>query len=157
MTKETLLKYEGFIDNEFLTEYVNFINSVSTDSTAFEKHHVIPACWYRLRFNLTMATARNVANRDPVQHIVKLSLAQHTEAHRLLSLCTTGKLKESLDFAYTKMQQYGFDGTEPAKDRYARRKAVHSIAKTLRQQSNYKKTWDQCLEEASKIYCNLEN
>ena len=44
MTKETLLKYEGFIDNEFLTEYVNFINSVSTDSTAFEKHHVIPAC-----------------------------------------------------------------------------------------------------------------
>ena len=104
-----------------------------------------------------MATARNVANRDPLQHIVKLSLAQHTEAHRLLSLCTTGKLKESLDFAYTKMQQYGFDGTEPAKDRYARRKAVHSIAKTLRQQSNYKKTWKQCLEEASKIYCNLEN
>ena len=55
------------------------------------------------------------------------------------------------------MQQYGFDGTEPAKDRYARRKAVHNIAKTLRQQSNYKNTWDQCLEEASKIYCNLEN
>ena len=157
MTKETLLKYDGFIDNEYLAEYVDFVNSVNTNSAVFEKHHAIPACWYRLRFNLTRATARNVADHDPLQHVVKLSLAQHTEAHRLLSLCTAGKLKEVLDFAYTNMKQYGFDGSEPAKDRYNRRKSVHSIAKAIRQQTNYKKTWEQCLEEASKIYCSLEN
>lgn len=152
MTKETLLKYDGFIDNEYLTEYVSFINSAGTDSAVVEKHHAIPACWYKMRFSLTNATARNVADHDPLQHIVKLSLAQHTEAHRLLSLCTTGKLKEALDFAYANMLKYGFDGSEPAEDRYARRKTVHNIAKTLRRQSNYKKTWEQCLEEASKKF-----
>lgn len=157
MTKETLLKYDGFIDNEYLTEYVDFINSADQNSAVFEKHHAIPACWYRSRFNLTRATARNVADHDPLQHIVKLSIAQHTEAHRLLSLCTTGKFKEALDFAYTKMKQYGFDDSESAKDRYARRKLVNNIAKAIRKQSNYKKTWKQCVEEASKIYCNLEN
>ncbi len=44
MTKETLLKYEGFIDNEYLVEYVSFINSVSTDLAVVEMHHAIPAC-----------------------------------------------------------------------------------------------------------------
>lgn len=36
--------YEGFIDNQYLVEYIDFVNSASTDSMAIERHHVIPAC-----------------------------------------------------------------------------------------------------------------
>lgn len=92
-----------------------------------------------------------MANSDPLQQLVVLTVAQHVEAHRLLSLCTSGRLKEALDFAYDRMKKYGFDGSELAKDRYNRRKLVHRIAKALRKETKYKKSWEQCLEEASML------
>lgn len=72
MTRETLIKY-NFVDNEYLTEYLDLVNnSISSPENYCEAHHIIPACFYPARF---------IANQDPNQEIVNLVYKDHIKAH----------------------------------------------------------------------------
>ena len=103
MTKETLLKYKWFVDNEYLAKYIAFVNSTKPPISGYEEHHVIPACYYKLKFPKLRISNRTLANADADQEIIKLSRADHIKAHRLLMLCTDGELSEKLSWAYEAM------------------------------------------------------
>ncbi len=160
MTKETLLKYDWFIDNEYLAQYLSLVSKAEPESKTVQQHHVIPACWYKHRYQISKAAARSVANHDPLQEFVKLSPEQHLEAHRLLTLCTTDEFNEALVFAYEHMKTTYFGKTTNANSlgeisslditttKANEKKVLHLVAKALRVESNYKKPWDQCLTEA---------
>lgn len=109
MTKETILKYNWFVDNEYLDQYLQLVNSANPNISEYEEHHVIPACYYKLKFPRLRMSARALANDDIDQKIVKLSRADHIEAHRLLALCTTGEFSEKLSWVYEAMVSGWFD------------------------------------------------
>lgn len=44
MTKETVLKYDNFIDNEYLDQYLELLNNAAVNNKATQQHHAIPVC-----------------------------------------------------------------------------------------------------------------
>ena len=157
MTKETVLKYDNFVDNEYLAQYLALVNNAVADSKATQQHHVIPVCWYKYRFKLSRVSARTVANHDPLQEFKKLTPEQHLEAHRLLTLCTTNDFNKALVYAYDSMKLIHFEPAATLHDidslditttKTNQKKIMNYIAKALRVESGYKKPWEQCVAEA---------
>lgn len=75
MTKNDLLSYGIFKDNEYLDRYIEIINKPEEDLIIIHKHHIIPRYYFKKR-NL------NIDNSS--KNIVKLSPANHALAHYYL-------------------------------------------------------------------------
>lgn len=103
MLKETILKYDGFVDNVFLDQYLQIINSPANITTKLNIHHSIPVCWYAINFSKVKLDNRKLASADINQELVKLSYEQHLYVHSLLVKCTVGELNTRLTFAYMSM------------------------------------------------------
>ena len=93
MTKEELLSTGHFIDNSYLDDYVELVNSTTT--TAYtERHHILPRAYYDL-------LELDIDNSD--NNLVRLSFADHCKAHWLLYFCTTDKLRYASQTAFVIM------------------------------------------------------
>ena len=96
MLKTYLLSLGCFIDNEYLDEYLSFIErpiSFSvTDSS--EKHHLIPRSYYISDYSGSVSN-EDISLSDPHNRLVALTYSDHFYAHWLLYNCTTNKLKSS--------------------------------------------------------------
>lgn len=94
MLKEDILKYDGFIDNDYLIKYVDLINN-NSDTVKVKgethKHHIIPRCWYRLN---------NVEIDNTDNNLVNLPIKYHILAHYYLQLAAKGDLRIHLYHAY---------------------------------------------------------
>jgi len=99
MLKSYLLSLGCFIDNEYLEEYLSFIEQpFSFSSTEYtEKHHVIPRSYYNSDYSKDskFASTEDISLNDPHNRLVDLTYSDHFYAHWLLFNCTTGKLKTS--------------------------------------------------------------
>ena len=96
MLKAYLLSLGCFIDNEYLDEYLLFIEQPFSFSVTeyTEKHHVIPRSYYNSDYSKLSAN-EDISLNDPNNRLVKLAYADHFYAHWLLYNCTSGKLKLS--------------------------------------------------------------
>ena len=99
MLKTYLLSLGCFIDNEYLEEYLSFIEQpFSFSSTEYtEKHHVIPRSYYNSDYSKDskFASTEDTSLNDPHNRLVVLTYSDHFYAHWLLFNCTTNKLKSS--------------------------------------------------------------
>lgn len=114
MLKNILLNYD-FIDNDYLNAYVNLINlhSTQTNISYTERHHVIPICYYKNRYNCsTRAEAKKIAEADNNNYIVFLSFTEHVYAHYLLYMCTTAKVKFANKCAFFRLIAPVFTDTD---------------------------------------------
>lgn len=149
MKKETLLKYDGFVDNEYLDQYLELVNNHVDPQLVYERHHVIPACWYSARFNVKALVARHIADSDPLQETVNLTAEDHYKVHELLTKCTVGSFNEKLLFAYGRMSIY--NTTDKIKEKRSKHKKINELAKKLRKESRYTISWEACKKEARNI------
>lgn len=96
MLKTYLLSLGCFIDNEYLDEYLLFIEQPSSfsDTEYTEKHHVIPRSYYKTDLEQS-ATNEDISLNDPHNRLVELTYSDHFYAHWLLFNCTTNKLRSS--------------------------------------------------------------
>ena len=121
--KEALLSFDGVIDNEYLDQYVELVNSTFSfeDQDYSEEHHVIPVSFYYSKRNSELSYhmhKRTVAEADPHNALVRLSFKNHCLAHWLLCQCTVEKLKHSMCIAFLKMTSFKVKLTDqlPATD-----------------------------------------
>lgn len=91
MTKEKLLATNCFIDNEYLDQYLELVNSSTTGT---EVHHILPRSYFK-------ELEIKIDNSD--DNLVKLSFADHCKAHWLLYYCTIGKLKKASQASFILM------------------------------------------------------
>ena len=89
--KETLLATKCFVDNEYLVQYLNLVNSSEAGT---ELHHILPRSYFK-------DLGISVDNSE--QNLVRLSFADHCKAHWLLYYCTTGKLKKASQASFVLM------------------------------------------------------
>ena len=106
--KEALLSFDGVIDNEYLDQYIELVNSTFSfsDTDYTEKHHVIPAaCYKELREELMPETQyrREIVDADNRNYYVVLLFKDHCKAHWLLFNCTSGYLRGSNATAFIQM------------------------------------------------------
>lgn len=96
MLKSYLLSLGCFVDNEYLDEYLSFIEQpFSFSSTEYtEKHHVIPRSYYNSDYSKSAST-EDISLNDPNNKLVELTYSDHFYAHWLLFNCTTNRLKSS--------------------------------------------------------------
>lgn len=96
MLKTYLLSLGCFIDNEYLEEYLSFIERpISFSETEYtEKHHIIPRSYYASDYSKS-ASNTDISLNDPHNRLVELAYSDHFYAHWLLYNCTTAKLKSS--------------------------------------------------------------
>lgn len=87
MDKETLLKTQFFIDNEYLDKMLKIIESPDLSGKT-EKHHILPA---------------SVGGKDTDDNLVDISVKQHFYVHYYLTLCTQGLLKMKMNYAFKMM------------------------------------------------------
>ena len=161
MTKETLLKYNWFVDNEYLDQYLTLVNAQYTGDR-LEAHHIIPVCYYKLRFaGLVGVDYRALANHDIFEEWVYLSKEAHIEAHRLLTLCTVGVLQERLTLAYCSLSRQDYSsyleeyGAHKPLSKKQRKKVINEIAKEI-WYADKSISWEDCKAKATVIYSNRE-
>ena len=96
MLKTYLLSLGCFIDNEYLDEYLSFIEQSSSFSATdcMEKHHLIPRSYYISDYSKSVSN-EDISLRDSYNRLVELTYSDHFYAHWLLYNCTTNKLKSS--------------------------------------------------------------
>ena len=96
MLKAYLLSLGCFTDNEYLDEYLSFIERpISFSAVEYtEKHHVIPRSYYNSDYSKS-ASNEDISLSDPYNSLVELTYSDHFYAHWLLYNCTTNKLKFS--------------------------------------------------------------
>jgi len=78
---EKLKKLNIFIDNEYLSLYINLItNNLQTKKEKFktQQHHIIPRCYFKLN-KLKIDNSKD--------NLVNLSFSDHIKAHCYLCLC----------------------------------------------------------------------
>ena len=89
--KEKLLDLDIVEDNEYLDEYCDLVESnkeTKREKFKTQKHHFIPVCYYKNKYNLkTRKEAEKVADDDKNNFKVNLIYKNHMLAHLLLSLC----------------------------------------------------------------------
>lgn len=95
VTKEYMLSHKSFIDNNYLSMYIELINNSVIDEGYSDvytiyKHHIIPKAY----FNLNKIDIDNTSN-----NIVELTYKNHILAHYYLYKCTDGYLKSKMFFA----------------------------------------------------------
>ena len=106
--KEALLSFDGVIDNEYLDQYIELVNSTFSfsDTDYTEKHHVIPAACYRELKEVCMPETqyrREIVDADTRNYYVTLLFKDHCKAHWLLFNCTSGYLRGSNATAFINM------------------------------------------------------
>lgn len=87
MDKETLLKTQFFIDNEYLDKMLEII-SCPDISGKTEKHHILPV---------------SVGGDNSESNIIDISVKQHFYVHYYLTLCSQGILKAKMTYAFRMM------------------------------------------------------
>ena len=92
--KIKLLDTGLFLNNEFLSKYVDFLLNNSNkdkdqmnEALYIEKHHIIPKSYFRIKKNKIDNSQDNV---------VCLTCLNHMIAHYYLCLCTDGQLKVAM-------------------------------------------------------------
>lgn len=106
--KEVLLSFDGVIDNEYLDQYVELVNSTISfsENDYTEKHHVIPAACYKEQKEEHMPETRyrrEIVDADTRNYYVVLLFKGHCKAHWLLFNCTSGYLRGSNATAFIEM------------------------------------------------------
>ena len=79
--KETLLGTRLFIDNNYLTDYINLVLNPTSASNYTENHHVIQVAYYKHLYNCNRERAEKYADADPNNFIVQLNYKDHCKAH----------------------------------------------------------------------------
>ena len=100
-----LIEEIGYLDNEYLTEYINLITTYTLAAGYSEQHHMIPIAYYFKKYNCKSKweAKRKYADKDPQNRLVQLLYKDHIKAHWLLYNCTTGYLKQANAKAYKRM------------------------------------------------------
>ena len=93
MLKKKLLDTGYFIDNSYLTEYLQLV-STGSKATYLERHHILPRAYYNI-------TEQEIDNSD--NNLVSLSFADHCKAHWLLYYCTIGRVQYAMQTAFVIM------------------------------------------------------
>lgn len=87
MDKETLLKTQFFIDNEYLDKMLEIISHPDISGKT-EKHHILPA---------------SVGGDNSESNLIEISVKQHFYVHYYLTLCSQGILKAKMTYAFKMM------------------------------------------------------
>lgn len=111
MDKKTLIETGLFIDNEYLDKMLKIIENPDV-SGKVERHHILP---------------KSVGGTDSDDNLIDISVKQHFYVHYYLTLCSTGKLKMKMNFAFKMMaftrdewKSIGEDVIEGVADYYAK-------------------------------------
>ena len=81
--------------NQHFVAMMNIINSSRLNPPeSGHKHHIIPKCWFRMN---------NIPIDNSKDNIVLLSYEDHVKVHKLAYLCTTGKMKRNMAYAYHRL------------------------------------------------------
>lgn len=108
MLKQVLLDTGYFVDNSYLDEYLELIQKPFYFSGYSERHHVIPAMVYNIKYSIRdRCKARKLADKDLNNFLVDLLFKDHCKAHWLLYNCTTGEVKACNARAYILMTGKG--------------------------------------------------
>lgn len=76
--KDKLLNCVDFEDNEYLQRYLEIISKQASEDDYFERHHIIPRCYYRLH---------DLEVDNSSENLVALSMKNHMLAHYYLMNC----------------------------------------------------------------------
>ena len=100
-----LIEEIGYLDNEYLTEYINLITTSTLTDGYSEQHHMIPIAYYFKKYNCKSKweAKRKYADKDPQNRLVQLLYKDHITAHWLLYNCSSGYLKHANAKAYKRM------------------------------------------------------
>ena len=94
LSKEFLLEHSGFIDNEYLDQYLLLIQrNIRTKQKPriTNKHHIIPKSWFKINHKEIDNSLRNLVNLDYRNHVL---------AHYYLCLCTENNLQYANELAF---------------------------------------------------------
>ena len=110
MLKQVLLDTGYFVDNSYLDEYLELVQKPFSFSGYSEKHHVIPAMVYNIKYSIRDRTkARKLADKDPNNFLVDLLFKDHCKVYWLLYSCTIGEVKACNARAYIFMTGKNLD------------------------------------------------
>lgn len=76
----------GFLDNQYLLQYIQLIQCPNNTAEYTEKHHIIPRSYFKLN---------HLAVDNSADNLVRLSYIEHCKAHVLLCKCTCGALQRA--------------------------------------------------------------
>lgn len=95
-----IMKYilDCFEYNQHFATMMNIINyaRLTNKEGKFEKHHIVPRCWFRLK-NITIDNSK--------ENLVNLTVEQHRKVHKLAVLCCKNDIKSSLQYASNAMNR----------------------------------------------------
>lgn len=84
-----------FTYNQHFVAMMNIINSSRLNPPeSGHKHHIVPKCWFKMN-NLPIDNSK--------ANLVLLSYEDHVKVHKLAYLCTTGKMKRNMAYAYHRL------------------------------------------------------
>ena len=84
-----------FTYNQHFVAMMNIINSSRLNPPeSGHKHHIIPKCWFKMN-NLPIDNSKD--------NLILLSYEDHVKVHKLAYLCTTGKMKRNMAYAYHRL------------------------------------------------------
>lgn len=71
--------------NQHFVAMMNIINlaKIQNVNGKFEKHHIVPRCWYRIN---------NISVNNSADNLVNLTIEQHAKVHMLIPLCCDNKI-----------------------------------------------------------------
>lgn len=99
------MKYilDCFDYNQHFVAMMNIINyaKLTNKDGKFEKHHIIPRCWFN-KHNLLVDNSEN--------NLVNLTIEQHRKVHKLAVLCAKEEIKSSLKYASSLMNRESICG-----------------------------------------------
>lgn len=99
------MKYilDCFDYNQHFVAMMNIINyaKLTNKDGKFEKHHIIPRCWFN-KHNLPVDNSEN--------NLVNLTIEQHRKVHKLAVLCAKEEIKSSLKYASSLMNRESMCG-----------------------------------------------
>lgn len=94
--KNKLLQLDLVIDNEYLTKYLNLLNTLIVADGPIEVHHIVPECYY---------TLHGKAIDNSPTNLVSLTVFNHLLAHYYLFHCVKDlRLKSKLAYAFNAMK-----------------------------------------------------
>ena len=84
-----------FTYNQHFVAMMNVINAARLNPPeSGHKHHIVPRCWFKMK-NLPIDNSND--------NLVLLTYEDHCKVHKLAYLCTTGKMKRNMAYAYHRL------------------------------------------------------